>query len=241
MRQPILIGIHGIKRAGKDTTARFVKELVAESDPALVVYKRGFADYAKWSFARQFFPKIPMDKAIEWVDKFKDSDAAITYPTDEYCATGSISRTIPFRECMAQAATEGARLLYGDDHWVRLLLPDQDERHVEGWCESFMIPPKTDRDWPYSIADYCLITDVRFDNEVDRIHELGGKCWKVKRRDAEQAAIDKAKEQGRPIHASELGLPDDMFDYIIDNDDNDMEKAKMRTAQALRVTERQLA
>jgi hypothetical protein len=41
---------------------------------------------------------------------------------------------------------------------------------------------------------------------------------KIKRDEAERKVIEEAKRKGWATpHASELGLPDDVFDYVLDN------------------------
>lgn len=237
MPSPILIGIHGVKRAGKDTTADFLTEFASESDPALSVRRRGFADKAKWSFCRQFYPDCTMDQAVKWVDAYKSNPRAVfDSPPIDYTddaglpIAGPLTSEVVFRDALAQFSTEGHRDIFGFDFWVDQLLPlKPDARNPEGWHGEFMTPPKTEEDWPYSIADICLVIDVRFENEVQRIHELGGFTWKIKRKDAEDAVIEEARLAGRDIHRSELGLPDHMFHAIIDNSDNDLDKARDRT------------
>lgn len=260
MHDPILIGIHGVKRAGKDTTASFITDWAGEQSPVLSVRRRGFADKAKWAFARQFFPGISMDDALEWVDKFKEGTARFYYPDPfvspeidwEY-------QSQHFRDVMAQFATDGARDIYGDDFWVDQLLPmtqhfpfdisDPKYQHRVGyphWWEEFKHefglcawrPPDADPLEPVQVADICLITDLRFPNEVKRIHKLQGYCFKIKRKDAEDEVIQQARERGREVHRSELGIPDDFFDAVIDNSDNDMDKARERTVDALQRIER---
>ena len=229
MDKPILIGIHGVKRAGKDTSAHFIKEWAGASEPAFTTFKRGFADKAKWAYARQFYPKITMAAAIKWVDTFKESTAQIFFPDPSLASDDSEweYNPVPFRLGMAQFATDGARDIYGDDFWADQLLPLGMMEHdpYPNWVTEFEIH---DPEGPRP-ADICLITDLRFENEVTRIHEVGGKCLKIKRREAEEAVIEEARRQGREVHRSELGLPDELFDYVINNDDNDMDKAKQRT------------
>jgi hypothetical protein len=205
--QPILIVLHGVKRAGKNTTADRIERFVAENFPALRVAQRGFADYAKLAFARQFFPKIEMAEAIAWVDKYKESDRIFRVPgIDTY------AHDVPFRQGLAHFATEGARDIYGDDFWVDLLLPtnvymdETDQPTFPAWREEFFH------------ADICLVTDNRFANEVVRTKMLGGQAWKIKRKEAEDAVIAEAAAQGREIHRSELGLPDELFDVVLDGE-----------------------
>lgn len=205
MTFPILIGIHGLKRSGKDTTASFITEWARVYLPDRVVVSRGFADMVKWAFARQFMPTVSMDVAIDWCDYWKLRDDAFlssppTYDIgSEWPKSGPLTTPVPFRDAIAQFATEGARDLYGQGHWLDMLVP------VDDW---------NDR---WDGADICLVTDVRFGNEVKRIREVGGINWKINRQEAIQAVQDEANRLGRPVHQSELGLPDGEFDEVIVN------------------------
>lgn len=211
----ILIGLHGVKGSGKDTTADFIEEFVAESDLGLLAVRRGFADKAKWAFMRQFIPDITMADALKIVDRFKnDPEAYINFPTVSLVGTQAFQGQITFRNGLAQFATEGGREIYGEDHWVDQLL------HPNGvWEQEF------------DYADFCMITDLRFPNELKRIQQYGGVNIKIRRKDAEDAVIEEAARQGREVHASELGIPDEQFDYVINNDDNDLALAKDRTLE----------
>lgn len=229
MTSPILIGLHGVQRAGKNVTADFITELAMANDPALSVRQRGFADKAKWAYARQYFPDITMEDAIKWVDEFKFS-GEVTVHWDK---SGKLqSHWQDGRTGIRQFATDGARDIYGQDFWVDQLLPLGQNRIFEGrprWIDSFAI------DWDSLTtmavtARVCLITDERFPNEVKRVKDVGGVNWKIKRKDAEDAIIKQAEEEGKEVHRSDLSLPDEMFDVVIDNSDNNLDLARTRTA-----------
>jgi hypothetical protein len=199
-RQPLLVGFHGVKRSGKDTAASFLEEWARGR--SFSVARHGFADYAKWAFARQFYPAITMPDAIAWVDEHKDKGRRIAFPS--YLPKNSFD-TVDFRQCVAQFATEGARLIYGDDHWVDLLLPEERWGFPATWWDNFMDGNRS--------ADFCAITDMRFDNELARIRKLGGVNVKIRRTPAEEAVLAQTS-----IHESELGIPDQEFDYVVPND-----------------------
>lgn len=232
----ILIGLAGAKGAGKDTTADFIKKLAAGSDPALSVKRRGFADKGKLAFMRQFIPNISMEHAIAIVDRFKnDPEAMISYPSVSIIDGSMAVGVETFRNVLAQFHTEGARDVYGLDHWVDQLLPvgfDKVWTQYMRWQMEFVLKHDENTADP---ADVCLITDLRFMNEVVRINELGGFCVKIRRKDAEQAVIEEAARQGREVHESEIGLPDSFFNHIINNDDNDLNSAFVRTEEVFDV------
>jgi thymidylate kinase len=240
MPDPILIGIAGVKGAGKDTTADFIEEFAANSLPALSVRRRGFGDKVKWAFARQFFPEISIEDAIAWCNKYKNSSNGIVVPKYVVSEKGiEFDRVfVPFRDALAQFATEGARDIYGLDHWVNQLLPEGHDRYWNGsviWHEEFSEQWIVERNERviFIPPDICVITDLRFENELRRIHSLKGVCCKIHRKDAEDAVIEEARQAGREVHRSELGMPDEMFDIVIDNSDNDMKKAKQRTFEQI--------
>lgn len=236
MDKPILIGIHGVKRAGKDTTANFIEEWAARQVPALSTCRRGFADKVKLAFARQFFPDITMERAIAWCDEHKLSESAHFRGCDKQ---GDFMPPTQFRDAMRQFSTEGARDVYGFDFWVDMLLPlnilESDPVHVPVWQRNFegRYHDGTIRPQKVYLADICMITDLRFENELHRIKKLGGLCWKVRRKEAEEAVIAEAKAAGKPVHRSELGLHDCLFDEVLNNDDNDLVLARHRTEIAL--------
>jgi hypothetical protein len=62
-----------------------------------------------------------------------------------------------------------------------------------------------------------IVTDVRFINEVEAIHNWGGKVWHINRPSVNQAQLE-AAEAGNPPHRSETELDGfDGFDAVIDN------------------------
>lgn len=232
---PQLIVLHSVKGAGKDTTFRFAKEWGARRTPALSAVRRGFADKVKLAFARQFFPSISEEDAIKWVDTFKDHPfAEIEFPTsveenqDEY----NIG-TVMFRQAIAQFATESAREVYGLDHWCAMVIPEAPtHQNPEGWRGNFLVPPRSEADFPYSFAHFAFITDCRFPSEMEYVKRVVPEALfvKIRRRDAEQAVRDEALRQCRAIHESELGMPDHLFDVVINNDNNNLDDARRRTA-----------
>jgi hypothetical protein len=227
MDTPILIGIHGAKGTGKDTTARFVKEWAEASEPVLSAVRRGFADKPKWAFARQFMPDITQEEALKWVDDFKNTHHSIWYPF------GKNLKEVQFRQALDQFATESAREIYGQDFWTDQLLPKGEDRIWKGmplWHTNFLVKLDENTAGP---ADFCLIPDLRVEDEVQRIKALGGLCWKVRRKDAENAVHEEFRKLGREPHLFHQDLPDELFDVIFVNDDNDMLRSQQRVNNVL--------
>jgi hypothetical protein len=223
--EPALIALHGARGSGKDTAYHFIEEWCAKSDPALSAVRRGFADKMKWAYMRMWVPDCTMEWAINFIEQYKNDPTAFcsgyhSQPSREPGVMdyqGNFIYPVNFRDHMNQFATESARHVYGYDHWLDLLLPQQDDRHVEGWRESFMIPPKTPDDHPYSIADVCVINDLRADNELERVRDLGGLLVKVRRRSAEKEQATYYAKLGIPVHEFARELPDELFHVTLGN------------------------
>lgn len=227
---PVLLAFHGLRGVGKDTTIQFVSDWAAESDPAPSVVRRGFADKMKLAFARQFFPGINQREAIIWCDKYKNSDRIFRVPGFD---NGMYSHDLTFRDCMDQFATESAREVYGDDHWVDMLLPPGYDKIWTSWPNWwFSFASKLDEN-TMGVPEYCCINDLRADNEVARVKEIPNSlCIKIKRKDRE--AEVRAQYEGTP-HLFARELPDELFDIIIVNNDNNMDQARRRTRSMMNV------
>jgi hypothetical protein len=238
MNNPILIGIAGAKGAGKDTTADFIREFAESLVPAPSVCQHSFAEKLKLSFARQFFPDINLEDAIAWVDKYKNSNQYLRVP-DQLTSSPSGEKYVNFRDAIANYGTDSHRDVFGKNFWLDQLLPEYKSGYkCPEWCDNFTIEEKfgsavVSNPIDSKCADICLIPDLRFENEMNRIHDLGGQCWKVRRKESEDIVVAEAKGSGREIHRSELGMPDDMFDVVLCNDDNDMDLARKRTFKAI--------
>ena len=207
MKTPLLIGVHGVKRSGKGTVAHFIKEWAQSL--SLSAFDCGFADAPKWWFARQFMPDISMEDAIAWCDDFKQGGRLLVIPPHRGF-DGYKVFPVDGRAALAQFSTEGGRDIMGDNVWVDHLLP------LPGSSEAHVRPPWAEA-WPTG-TDICTISDLRFENELNRIDLLGGYSIKVTRQVAEDAVLEEAKQLGREVHRSELGLHQDDFDAVIPND-----------------------
>lgn len=191
-----LIGLNGKARSGKDTTAGFIKDWAID-------YHFGFAQDA---FARRlkesaaaslgiYGNDVSTQDQIEFCENLKMDDNLIHVVNEEgggYTVTG--------REFLQYYGTEAHRDVFGNDFWVDAVLPrGYDNTGVfPAWYQSFQIAGK--------VADFAVITDVRFPNEAERVKELGGQIWKLERDGA-----------GAGDHASEQDLPMELVEYVITN------------------------
>lgn len=244
METPILIGLHGLRGVGKDTTFGFIKELCEASDPALSAVRKGFADKMKWAYMRMWVPDITMEDAIAFIEQYKNNSTAMLRGHHLALSTGTLAGPmmpkqflgpVTFRDHMNQFATESARDIYGYNHWVDILLPIRGTSSLAiatGWWSSFDTfrgPGKG-----FGVADVCCIADVRAENEIERLAALGGIKVKIKRKDREEEVRAQYEGKGIDVHFIEQGLPDEMFDYILVNDDNNLDNSRRRTAQMMK-------
>lgn len=72
-------------------------------------------------------------------------------------------------------------------------------------------------------SELFIINDVRFPNELEILQNNGAYCVKITRGQ---------QPTGEPVHASEQGLPSDKFDYLIRNDGS-YEELSLKVAEML--------
>lgn len=148
-----LIGLHGYKKCGKDTTANGIQRWCAEHRQSSVV--RWYAAPMKLSIAAL------LDIPIADVDWLKD-DGSIRATYQDVRGDEHVVE-LSGREFLQRYGTESHRQIFGWDFWVDQLVPEQD------WEANF------------DKADYGIIADVRFDNEAAAIHKAGGEVWLIDR------------------------------------------------------------
>lgn len=204
---PALIGLHGRQRAGKDTAFGFVQEWATER--GVHAARRGFADLLKLSFARLFDPTFNHVEAVQWCNRVKfDGKLHLEVLLDEQISsdrrtTRQVKESIFVhgRTLLQRFGTESHRDVFGDDFWVDALLPTGSEAASPIWVKSF-----TDGPFVENIPQVCVITDVRFENEAQRIKALGGEVWHIDR-----------WTESSDSHSSEKILPPELIDYTIVN------------------------
>lgn len=191
----MIIGFCGRARAGKDTaTAYLIKQYNFE--------RRSFADPVKKSIAETFnihFSKIDafkLDDTIRVAIGYKnttpsrveddgDNGARIIQPDHMWSPIVELT----FREFIKRFATEGHRDVssFGEDVWLNMGLP------VDG----------------YYAGRTIAISDVRFQNEVDRINELGGLVCRLKRPGSDPAVDGHRSEQSDMLNGVSYEIMND--------------------------------
>lgn len=159
---PRLIALHAADYGGKDTTAELIKELSTAPDTWVSFASRGFAVKVKESIAASF--GIPLDEAVEWCDELKHPDSKIRVELRGLDGTMR-SLYVSGRQFIRDFATAGHRDLFDPNFWVNVLLPMNTPEVHSSWHSNF------------EHAAMCVITDLRFKTEADRVRALGGEVW----------------------------------------------------------------
>jgi hypothetical protein len=202
-----LIALNGRRGSGKDTAYSFIHQWCEER--GVSVGRRGFADALKLSFARIFIPSASIDEAVVWCDILKQEGHFSVEWGGEDKQPGQktlVRHEMTGRLMLQRYGTEAHRDVFGDNFWVDVLLPltsfhDDLEGLQNTWPRNFM--GQLDQ-YPPQI---CVITDCRFENEAERVKELGGKIWEVHR----------GGQQHDDQHQSEVPLPSYLIDQTIYN------------------------
>jgi hypothetical protein len=177
----LLIGLTGAKRSGKGSAAGYIIGWAFES--GLTAVERGFSDVIKLSAYRCLAdPNGTLADALEWEGWFKTKGEI---RTNEY-------KHITGREFLQRYGTEAHRDIFGQNFWVDYLIPNDDPERLRA---------------NFANATIGIISDLRFDNEAERIHELGGVVWNIERNGIE-----------RDDHSSEAGVDPSLIDCTIKND-----------------------
>jgi hypothetical protein len=203
-----IIGINGFKRSGKGETGNAIESLV------LGVRQLGFADKLKTIAARSLGftdPEMTDAERIALMDEAKEHWVMdiLNYPgkvPSSRFAFGPPAKNVKSwtgRQLLQYMGTE-ARIVFGEDFWVDQVLPNPRDPGG-GWfgyeARQHMLHAQ------YPGVSTLVFTDMRFENEAQRIIDLGGFNVRVHRPGAESDG-----------HASELVLPDRLIHYEIQND-----------------------
>lgn len=198
----MLIGLTGRAGAGKDTCALRLGALwrAGEGDLASLfprgVTRIAFADALKLS-AMASLGITSREYALRLADELK-VNGTITVKV------GLAEWTVSGREFFQLAGYEGGRLIHGEDVWIDAVLPLSIE---------------------LSDDTLYVVTDVRFDNEAQRIVDLGGEVFEILGR----------SEDGVKGHPSEAGVARELIATTIDNSvEDDMEALDTQLVSALR-------
>jgi hypothetical protein len=175
----MIIGINGPIGSGKSTLANILKKNFGFET-------MGFADKLKES-AAALFGIDPKD--WEYIKNDPSSRISLKWEGENGPRPGQwwSEVSVTGRDFLKLYGTEAHRKIFWDNFWVDVLL-DRDNSHL--------------------FSGNVAIYDARFDNELSRIREIGGKNIQVKRWGHE---FD-------PTHPSEAPPNPDLIDYLLHND-----------------------
>lgn len=195
-----IIGINGFKRAGKGETAAAIERFY----PGNVTHL-GFAYKVKvfaalcLGFSRDRSDEeliALMDEAKEhWIIDVTDQ---ATFDNISAKRPQGPFHDLTGRQYLQEIGTR-ARQMFGDDFWVDQVLPKAPG--PPAWADALdrarLIAEQLDDRYPS--ADAVVFSDVRFENEAERVLALDGEVWRVHRPGC-----------GSDGHASEQKLPDSL-------------------------------
>jgi hypothetical protein len=182
-----IIGFTGYKRSGKNTLANLVRE-AAEADGQSVQVV-AYADKLKIAGARALGFDRPEQELIDLMDQFKE-DATIRIEYTEEGAKKGTLHELTGREYLQFLGTEAGRQTFWDSFWIDMVTPPTYDELKER----------------YHGVDLLLVTDVRFDNEAKRIHDLSGLLVEIQR--------EGFSGDG---HVSEAGISEELIDVTVLN------------------------
>ena len=192
-----IIGFVGKKGVGKNFVADIVKEEVEKND--LVIVKTcALADPIK-----EYLEQILgiSHKLLYGNDLGKE--VFTEYVWDNVAEPirtkfGNPSGRVTVRQAMQLFGTELNRDVWGKDIWTTVM-----ERRIAQWSREALEPEDL----------WVLITDVRFPNEAEMVHRIGGKVWQVV---GHQRIKDGKKKD---MHGSEKFVDSIQgCDYVVRND-----------------------
>ena len=156
----IVIGLHGKKRSGKDTFASFLAQHLKDKRVARTAFANPLKQMLTYISGVDFFSEedketnqvftINLTKFQEYTDLLLD--VSVFYQLDEFALLEGFDTLYIYtskRKLMQFFGTDICRKYKGDLYWVNKL----------------DVPPD---------ADVLIVTDVRFQSEVDKIKSLGG-------------------------------------------------------------------
>lgn len=218
---PILLGLNGPKKSGKDTSFRGIQALLrhskvpgwAEPQIGWTARRDGFADRLKLSAANALGHLTDdVDDAVAFVNSLKGekedgSDVVIEvlqHGSHEEGTWSKVLAKITGRQFQQYYGTEAHRDVFGYDFWIDVVLPNRDLAVDGAPFDAFF-----GRSWPDQIgwSEILVITDARFDNEAEAIRGLSGQVWRVQRDEVDEF----------DGHSSEQPLSGELVDVVIDN------------------------
>ncbi len=196
-----LIGLNGLKGAGKDTAYQCIRDAFAFDGDAYVgdshprpyerVERRAFADALKIIGARSLGFEGGEELLIQIMDDLKAESDIVAISDNSYShVTG--------RQYQQNLGSYAREVLH-DTIWIDQVVPKDPKGFDHAWGTA-------GRNGEYvGLPRIGCITDVRYPNEAERIHSWGGEIWKIERPGLESDGH--ATEQPLPRHLVDLTIP----------------------------------
>ena len=182
-----IIGLTGRARAGKDTTATAIQQWCREH--GIWSERLALADPLKASAAAALGVKGTLDEAVAFCEGLKHHGRI----TVAFAPSSRLE--LSGREYLQNYGTEAHRDVFGERFWTNVARVRLDDLAEEG-------------------VEVAIITDVRFDNEAEFVHDVGGEVWQVLR----PAGVDEITTGLE--HTSEAGVSAHLLDQQIRNFDS---------------------
>lgn len=194
-----LLGISGLKTSGKDTTAKAVAAALPDQNVQRVAFADKLKELAALAFGVEDDLIARMDYAKEhWTIKIHgepEQDIGVgdfEYLSDSFWISG---------RAYLQNIGQAARKVFQDGFWVDQILPP-----LTGHSLFTTLDQQHHLQHFYPGVDVLCVTDVRYPNEADRVHELGGEVWEIIRPGTESDG-----------HSSEIPLESSKVDMAVYN------------------------
>ena len=205
-----IIGFVGKKGVGKNFVASLLEKILKENGNTYVALV-AFADPIK----KYLEEVLGIDhKLLYGNDTDKEKNTQYLWKNVNPSIRkkfGNPKGRISVRQALQMWGNELNREIWGKDIWVNTL-----ERQINTW-KSY----NSYKDELNNCPDYVLITDIRFSNEAQIVHKVGGKLWLI---DGHQRTQNKKKD----THASENNVD------LIKNLDYTIYNGETETADSLR-------
>ncbi len=171
MAQVNLIGVSGRKRSGKNTTAAFIRDILAEAKGPQFEEK-AFA--GKLKLCASILTGIP----VEGFESEQDKDTPLEEIWNTYNQFG-LKVPMTRRDFLKKMGTDACNARLHPRTWINALFMDYKPASKSLFGETYP-------NW--------IITDVRFPDEVDAIKARGGKVIRLRRPSNENSGDTHASE-----------------------------------------------
>lgn len=163
-----VIAFAGAARSGKNTAAAMTA--IELTGLGYSVIAEGFADRLKVSAARALGFDGTDHGLVETMDMFKVCGSVESRV--EWGPNDVQESRLTGREFLQHYGTEAHRDVFGADFWLDAVVPVSE-------AEGIISGSTLARD----DADFLLVTDLRFENEAQRVLDVGGEVWEIHRPD----------------------------------------------------------